>query len=748
MTPPASRARRRSAKAAWSIARLAATIGLVGLGLAVWLAARGASNPCAWGPITDGPRAQALVRDWADAARVPAFDTQRSSLSIDGSDAHLTLQFSPGTLALSWRLAASCDPVAIAILPSPDYAGAVPDETAVERLVASLRTVTTEMRGPSVWSAALEPWRRRFADPRVHVSIAALLAGYLTHFYLKQRRRKQLPGPRDMSLVGWGRVLGLVMLIALLPYRPAQGMEIDTWSILVGAGTIPLMSFLWLAVTGAFGYGSANRADWWALLPFLLALAVREGYARHGVEGDVLHFNVRTVYDSHSIVYTFYLMFIHPLARDPFQIQMHTNGVLGAVAALPLYLFIRQRTGSRAAGTLVATFYAVHPILVQMAPTDSPYSLCFATWFMGLALSSTTEVGAKQLVGAAGLLGIAATCRPEGGLFLAASLVMLDLRPLLRAVRVHRGAAALGVAIVVGLLAAEIRFIFAGHIGGGQLPVDDTTVAEVLKAGLWSTDFNDPLIVVLAIAGGVAGLVDRRLRVGLAALVGALIVVWPFGGTTYGGYIVLHRLSATCALQVISAGIGATWIASWLPATLRERPVALVPGAAAALYLLVAHRSEIHDQMGLSDEFWMLRNHLAPNGVVDTECKLVWVGRNMDTDIHNFEDVVPGMEGIRCQERDCLAEIAKGGCFYYMRGLNCFYSETPTKLDCLREGKTPTGGYLACIDPECVRVETALQLDLVEQRTVDVHTVWNYDHGAGEPHYPLAADVALYSVVG
>jgi hypothetical protein len=202
-------------------------------------------------------------------------------------------------------------------------------------------------------------------------------------------------------------------------------------------------------------------------------------------------------------------------------------------------------------------------------------------------------------------------------------------------------------------------------------------------------------------------------------------------------------------LQVIAAGIGAAWITSWLPAKLRDHPAALLPGVAAALYLLVAHREEIHEQMGVSDEFWMLRNNLAPGGVVETECKLVWVGRNMDTDIHNFEDVVPGMEGIRCQDRDCLADIAKGGCFYYMRGLNCFYSETPTKPECQSQGKTHTGGYLDCIDPECVRVETSLRLDLLEQRTVDVHTVWNYERGTPpDPHFPVAADIALYRVIG
>src|SRR5207244_3514317 len=126
-------------------------------------------------------------------------------------------------------------------------------------------------------------------------------------------------------------------------------------------GVLPLISVLWLTVSGYFGYGSPCREDWPALFVFLFALIIREGYARHGTEGVVLHFMGANGFDSHSIVYTFYLMFIHALTRDPFELQMHSNGLLGAVAALPLYLFVRQRTGSRTAALLVATFYAVHP---------------------------------------------------------------------------------------------------------------------------------------------------------------------------------------------------------------------------------------------------------------------------------------------------------------------------------------------------------------------------------------------------
>src|SRR3954451_11584408 len=157
------------------------TIRLIAVGatmigvLATWLAPALAATDagiCAWAPITDVPRAQLLLRNWAEAAKLPAFDKDRSGLSIDRSASRLTLQFSPGTLTLSWRLDASCDPSEVTILASAEYAGPVPDETEVKRLVTSFRTVTTELRGPAAWRAALDRLRQqRLADPRVHLAI-------------------------------------------------------------------------------------------------------------------------------------------------------------------------------------------------------------------------------------------------------------------------------------------------------------------------------------------------------------------------------------------------------------------------------------------------------------------------------------------------------------------------------------------------------------------------------------------------
>ena len=703
---------------------------IAAFGAALGWAAPAFPADCVFVPSNDVRRVGALLARFAGETHLPPILADQWDASLDGDRARITLPFERGSVVLSWQLDGTCAVVDARVDASPDYHGALPDGAAVARLAASFPTARPGSSGgiPAPVAGGL-------------VAVALIVAA-VVGFRLRQLRVLAVDRLRRVTAIDLIRLLGVVVIAGLLPWKSAEPAS-------ASIGSLSLITVLWLTMTGFFGYATARRDDWPAVAVFLLALGIRAGYARHGVEGDVLHFLGRRTTDSHSFVYTYYLKFIYGVARDPFRLQIHANAILAAVAALPLYLFVRRRTGDRMAALFVALFYAVHPILLQMAPTDSPYSLCFACWFSALALLGGSAIGAREMVGGALLLGIAATCRPEGGLFVPASLLLVDPLAVLRAAVGHVRSALASAGMLLGMLALEVYFVFSTHMGADhRLPVDQCTAAATLAAGLWSTDYNDVLIAVLVLVGALAGSVTKRLRIGLGAAAATLLVVWPFCGTTYGGYIILHRLSAACALQVIGAGVGVAWITSWLPGTLRRHWTAALPGVAAAIYLLVVHRHEIHDQIGLSDEFWMLRNHLAPGGVVEKNCKLVWVGRNMDTDIHDFEDVVPGMEGVRCPQTDCLAEVARGGCFYYMRGLNCFYSETPTKPECRAEGKTPGEGYWDCIDPDCVRVEGSLQLDLVEQRTVDVHSVWNYEHDNADPHFPLQADVALYRVVG
>lgn len=707
---------------------------------------------CLWGPVTDPASGQAALNEWVSANELPGYQKEKSGFGLEQKRASVVLELAGGTVVLAWQVDEQCEPHSVTITAPADYEDRLPDEQSVLRLALALRDVS----GQHIFGLPRLPLS---SDPAftIPLIVGVILLGFLFRqrigIELGNLWRWSRKSFRDLPGLAKIRVLGFVLIFVLLPHEAPSAPGLLAWMTAnrwVLFGVFPLICLLWAALTGLFGYGSPRRADWPAIAVFLFALAIRELYARHGVQGIELHFHWSTAFDRHSVVYTLYVMFVQALAQDPFKAVMHVNGIVSSLAALPLYLFVRQRTGDSAAALFVALFYAVHPILVQMAPSDAPYGLCFATWFFGLALLTTEEIGPKQLLGAAGLLGIAATCRAEGSLYLLASALLLPLPSLWRAMRRNPLSSALALAVGLCLLAVHLSIVFPGHINAaGSLPLQAMTVESILRAGLLSVDYNDPLLVGLVLVGTVAGICSRELRLGLGAALATLIVVWPFATTTTGGFTILHRLSPACALQVIAAGVGAAWITRWIPLIFRQHWLALLPGVAASLFLLVAHRHEIHDEIGITDEFWMLRNHLAPAGLVKTECKLMWVSQNMDTDLSNFEQVVPGIKGVMCDRQDCLAEAAAGGCIYYFRGINCFHSWPPTTPECLASGKTATGGYFDCIKAKCVEIESGLDLELVEQRTVDVHSVFSFEHTTPfEAHFPLQADVGLYRVLG
>jgi len=301
---------------------------------------------------------------------------------------------------------------------------------------------------------------------------------------------------------------------------------------------------------------------------------------------------------------------------------------------------------------------------------------------------------------------------------------------------------------VLGLMAVHVYYCFPIHVPDGQqLPnIGIFSARDVLRAGLLSEDFNDPIFVALVILGALAGLVNTRLRIGLGAALGTLVVVWPVCMNTAGGFTVLHRLVPVCALQVVAAGVGASWLTSWLPPRLRQHWAAAIPALSLALYVFAQHHREVRDPNAVTDEFWMLRNHLAPGGIVNTECTLLWFWGPMDTDIHDFGQVLPGMPSIHCDRDDCERSVSAGGCFYYVRSLNCYSGEGQMPAECLARGRMPSGDRAPCMDPRCVRLERALALSTIEERTVDLYAVF---HGVPEqPPRPRSVDIGLFQVLG
>jgi hypothetical protein len=562
------------------------------------------------------------------------------------------------------------------------------------------------------------------------------------------------------------RVAGLLLVALVSLYGAARSGESGAYATAV-VGVLPLVGFLWLCVSGWFTWGSACRSDWVALPPFLLALVVREAFTLHSLQEIVIYF-ARGPVGRHSIVYPLLQMFFVPLVSDSQAFVFHMNGVLGALATLPLYLFVRQRTGSRTAGFLSALFLATHPVVARFSPTDGPYSMLLVCWFSGLALLSAPAMDGRALFGGAVLLGIAATCRMEGALYLVASLFLLDVRAIVGGARRHPGSAALSLLAVALLGAVHMYFLLPFHLGG---PTPMTSLIPPLeplrKNAIFPASYNDRLFMALVLIGGVAGLVSRRQRLGLYAYVAMLIVLSPVADSGFW-ILAMHRMVPTCALQTICAGIGAWWLAAWLPSRRGLAWAAAVPGALVACYGLVLHRQELTERYVFNEEYDLVRSHLGPGGnppsgppnvIVQSEpsrsgsaklppttghCSLLTCNQvaGQDVDIHDFGHVVPGMTIVDCLRNDCVATVAGGGCFYYVRSAGCYFHSAGIPPSCAGDQAAAPVDPQRCLTAPIATFEQSVLLQPIEMRRIDLLRTF----GERSQNYPKQVLVGLFKV--
>jgi hypothetical protein len=547
---------------------------------------------------------------------------------------------------------------------------------------------------------------------------------------------------RRASAVGVAaiRITGL-LAIAFISVRGAAA-RTDPLAVTLATlfGVMSLTGFLWLIVSGFFGYGSARRGDWIGLVPFFVALTVREIFTLHSVQEIEIQFAQGPI-GRHSLVYPLFQMFFVPIVGDTQSFTMHMNGILGALACLGLYLFIRQRLPSRAAGFLCALFLATDPLVARFAPTDGPYALLLAAWFSGLALLSADALDARSMVGGATLLGIAATTRIEGVVLVLASLLMLDAKKLVAAARRNPLATGLSVLIIAALGAVQMYFLLPFHLGNGPWIV--VGFDSFRRNLFWLTTHDDYIFAMLTVVGAISGLVSRW-RLGLLAYFAMVVVLLPVANSTYN-VVALHRLTAARAVQTIVVGIGAYSLMMWLPWPSRWRWVAVVPGALAALGILVHHRSDLNTPYVFNEEYELVRRHFGRAGVRATNCTLMTfnsvVGAG-DIDIHDFGQVVPGVKVIDCRRTDCAAAAGTDGCFYYVRSAACYYSDAGIAPGCEATGVSATRGRFACMDGLSAAFEQAVDLQPIEVRTIDIlQTFADY-----RQNYPQKAEVGLFRV--
>jgi hypothetical protein len=570
---------------------------------------------------------------------------------------------------------------------------------------------------------------------------AALLSGVVLGRLLYRRRRgggrplRAETDRRHRALTAL-RIAGIVAIVLIALRGPAASPDGNLAAL---CGVIALAALLWLTAAGTFGFGSAGRSDSVGLVAFGVALVVREILTLHSVQDISIKFVDRPVIDGHSAIHPLLQLFFAPVVPDAQAFTMHLNGVFGALACLSLYLFVRQRLESRAVAFLCALFLAVHPVVARFSPTDGPYSLLLAAWFSGLALLSDRPLEPRAMLGGAALLGIAATGRIEGVLFLVASLLLLDLRGLLDGVRRDPLVAALSVLIVASLGAVQMFFALSLQL---QQTGERFDAARLFAAAVWPAVYNDPVFTALILIGAVSGIVTRN-RLGLLAYLAMLLVAAPVANSTYN-VDALHRLVPACALQTIVAGIGAYSLAGWIRLPSRWRWLTAVPGAIAALYILVQHRSELTARYVFNEEYALIRRHLASPGNRATDCALMTLNENvaLDIDLHTFRPVVPAMQTIDCHRTDCVAAVQAGGCYYYVRSAACYFHDRGVAAECAATGATAAGDRLACMNQACASFERAVELEDVERLTIDLLRTFPNRSA----NYPQEAEVGLFRV--
>lgn len=506
------------------------------------------------------------------------------------------------------------------------------------------------------------------------------------------------------------RLAGLVAAAPIAVEAATRTVPTDEVT-LVATGIAVVAGTLWLGLTGGFGFASAGRRDWPALLPFLLALLVRELLTLHTVEEIEIKFAVGPAV-KHSVVYALLQLFLVPVVEDTHRLTMQMNAVLGALATVPLYVFVRQRVGSRSAAILCALFLAVHPLVARFAPTDAPYSLMLVCWFAALALLSAPTIPPRAMIGAALLLGIAATTRMEGSLLLLASLLLLDVRRLWAAVRADPLVALFAGLLVASLGALQMYAMLGLFLRDGRPLTDASFVLDGMVSEAIRLDWYGfrPLAWLIWL-GAILGL-RGKFRLGLAAFAASLIVIAPV--TPSNWITASHRLVPTAALQALVAGMGAYGLATLLRRLGASARLAVVPGVLVAIGALATNRDALVERHPFTDEYDIIRAHLAPGGRPRTDCALMVQSRpdGDSLDLHDPGQVVPQVRLLDCSRDDCPAELQRGGCLFYYRPTAAYAHVGPLPVAC---GEPPAADD--CLNPAARAFEEQMTLDPVETRT-------------------------------
>jgi hypothetical protein len=489
-------------------------------------------------------------------------------------------------------------------------------------------------------------------------------------------------------------------------------------------------------------------------VPLAAASAVRFGLALPSNSDTMLHFWGWE--GKHSVVYFHIKRFLWMLGFEQAEGLITLNGAVGCCTTIPLYFFMRNITGSAAAGFFSALLFAVHPLVARFSVSDAHYSPMLFLWFSGLALLSDRSAGSAAVFSGLALLGLGASMRIEGLLYFFSSFLLLGVRRSWRSITGHRAAAAAGILLSAALVAAQYHgriqwwhteiHVFRSLPGG--FPSAGAALGWIagkfrleMTGELWHgpEHATQAILVALQIAAVVAAAADRRWRWPLLGMLAALIpvVFISFSQIAWVDPTLTHRLVPPGALRCMIGGAALGWLLSRLEGGALKDAMAALLGVSILACFPLANMGILGERFEFNAEFELVKS-LPPPEAREGGCTVLHMKMREDVALDNPQVIAPGYRFMDCGDpAACVKEAEKGGCVYYFRNAQCFFVMGAT----LKNKRD-----LRPANAKCNILEDALSLEAVKEATVNFYRTYTQY----TPHDSLQrwGRIGIYKVTG
>jgi hypothetical protein len=444
--------------------------------------------------------------------------------------------------------------------------------------------------------------------------------------------------------------------------------------------------------------------------------------------------------DKHSVVYPIIRRLLVMAGTDAVTGLFRFNAVVDTLTIAPLFLLLRSRGAGAAAGFFSCLFFAVHPVLARFAPTDAHYPLLMFFWMSGCALLS--RGGAVRVLSGLALLGLAASMRIEGLIYVAASPLLIGPRRIVEILRKPAPAAAslAGIAAVSALAWLQYRAKYPCWTGEradflALLTGPGKFAANLIETLSFSaTDmlqWSGPLQTAMAALGAAASFLSRRLRWGLGATAAYVLVTAVTYRDAYNmAPWVLHRAMPGFLLQCMLCGLFTGLLVDSLKGPRLKAAAMILLGSSVAVLTPVSEMEFLRREYEFNTEFRILAELRDPGRAKGADCSLLFVRPSHDFGLHEPEHVPVSIGRVFCDGTgNCLKKALEGGCVYYFRNAACYRTDLTNVKDGVQ-------------NPLCRDLEDAMMLEPVSEATADLLDSFGYDNYVGK------TVIGLYRVKG